>query len=608
MHRLLLLSRRPSHPFPSGFFTQSTSSAVSGGAPSSASASAARLSGGHQRFSGSSRSRPPSSSSSSSSGGAGRPTKRQQAEAPKAEGSKGKSKSKAKDATSAATVTGPAADSRGAQTPVAAIQRPPWTPQTFRPQPILGALPVQIAQDGFFAGHRPLLEVTVSPKLRTIFAERSPLEIVQDSASAGGSNLAADSEHEAEHEGEYDHYLVTEPEGADPQWGKGTEWYLAGLEHGIPPPAPVAVEVDAVKATPAAKAPKGKGKMRQDIDYLFPIQAEQRAAEERERQSAEEQSISAPSRIPSHHIRPLNSATAPEYQYTETGDMSSGSRGMKFLVGQLTKSKWSGMWDFETVRKALLAAHAKASGSGKAKIAEGDIKKVLEGLKAASKKHSRRQSGKKRGRKMSLSSLLLEELGKTEKAIAIIEMHYPGTSKREGRSESELKEWSPDAAKENMRDEIKTVIEQAEKFKGFFDKSIHLSGSGDQAQAALNRLEKRFGPLEQEAKGKEADEDKTVEFEIEWDDAQPDWVSESAPSDGAIDARFSLMGSRLSQSWRGRSLRPTLRARLAQRGVHLVGSPFTVEMDSVKRKRQRRISKHKWVHTASFCGRATPES
>jgi len=274
--------------------------------------------------------------------------------------------------------------------------------------------------------------------------------------------------------------------------------------------------------------------------------------------------------------------------------MSSGSRGMQFLVGQLTKSKWSGMWDFETVRKALLAAHAKASGSGRAKAAEGDLKKGLESLKSASKKHSRGQTGKKRKRNMSLSSILLEELGQTEKAIAIIEKYYPHTRNRHGRSESELKEWSPDAAKKSTIEEIRTVIDQAEKFKGFFDKSIQISGSGDQAQAALNRLEKRFGPLEQEANGKEADDDKTVEFEIELDDAQPDWVSDSAPGEDAVEARFSLVGPRLSQAWRGRSLRPTLRARLAQRGIHLVGSPFTVEMDSVKRKRQRRISKHKY--------------
>lgn len=582
----------------------------------------------------------------------------------------------------------------------------------------------------------------------------------------GQSSSEAEAEAQAEEEehrqtwfdepGEWDAYLVTEPEGADPRWAQGTEHYLAGLQHNVVPPVPVpvpassastaAVSIPAVVG-PSAKA-KGKGKAvsssslptseasksagrsitsrqqqqrrRENIDYLFPFQAEQRASEAAARKLAEEASLTQPSRMPEDKLKPYRPAEALA-TVTTSGDLASGTVGVRFLLSQLVKNQWAGMWDFERVAKALQAALAKkethgppaavkqrrssgsklpesaisaaatseaGAGTGHVAAAVNDAgasaaaeqartaqlspqtqkettqstSRSLDQLSSASKKQAllraKRQrsaataAGKagvrNRGSGTSLERLLTEALEESGARVAVFSFDENGQATRIGGTAG--KERQQAGAKDGqaammLKEEMARVVNQVKRFQGFFDKSVEdsdferreprttttssgssSSGISKGPDAALRRLEERFG-----SSRLETDLDESIfshkrragggiALEVHWDAPPPGTrvideldVSEyglrwAVPSDSssisseAVAARWAhgdgAMGSRLSQSTRGRSLRPTLRDRMVARGVELqeIGEITDGQgwfADSVKRKRRKRISKHK---------------
>jgi len=87
--------------------------------------------------------------------------------------------------------------------------------------------------------------------------------------------------------GEYDSYLITEPDGANSAWSDGVDRFLATLDHTVPPPVSTSHLIWPAASTsskaPASASPKSTNKAairRNHIDYLFPIQAEEKRASE----------------------------------------------------------------------------------------------------------------------------------------------------------------------------------------------------------------------------------------------------------------------------------------------------------------------------------------
>lgn len=622
-----------------------------------------------------------------------------------------------------------------------------WLPRSIKPVDILRAHPAQISLDGFYALNRPLLQVTVSPKQRRYPSSEDSnsktskmMEIVGESEfseeqiKAGQQDPFFNAEDQI---GPYDLHLVTEPEGADPQWAKGTDKYLASLEHHIPPPLPststpspsTSIPTVANTSTTTAissKKPNKKHNQRQEaIDFLFPIQAEMRKAELEARQELLNASSSSTS---STSIEGEERNLASEIQrllklhdeYEVDVDLNSKAvprnahqfdamAGTKFLVGQLMKHRWSGMWDWEPTRRALVAAASSSSSSssitpstssnGNAKgkaIADSSsssspsTEKVQSLQTSLDKlgKLSRRQAkaalkANNRGRTNGLHHRLpangeiltasngddLQEMlarlakdpksqGKTIFIQMPLDAPRNNSKKKSGggkKSNNNKKEasFSSVVAEEGEQvdnnanegkglkmkrkkneeallgeEEVKQVLEQVRKFQGFFDKSID---SELQKASTRGASTKSLSTASSDSAVFNSDDDVSIDAKLvglEWDtptttfdmsnsgkqeeeegqhsDSDGDglsWYVEERPSEETIQARHYglLLGSRMStsQAYRGRSLRATLRERLALRDVELVG-PYKwrmgdVEMDSVKRKRRKRISKHKWV-------------
>ena len=511
------------------------------------------------------------------------------------------------------------------------------------------------------------------------------LEIVGEEAQA---QAQARAEHpgstwfDEDEPGQWDAYLVTEPEGSDPRWGEAAEHYLAGLQHHVAPPVPSS---SSSSASPSSTSKKPPSQRRQHIDYLFPIQAEQRALEEQARKYAEEANITQPARLPESKLKPYRPHSSshnsfhhhPESVTTTSGDLHSNTAGVRFLLSHLVKNQWSGMWDFERVAKALQAALSKLEkkrAAGKVVNAEGEsavsaqvaalkvkstantsTSKSLDELSSASRHQARLRAkaakragtSSKRGRKGTLERMLTEALEESGARIAVFSFNEDGQPVRlpgsngtpaRGKAEKGGRTMSRED-REAFKQEVERVVNQVNRFQGFFDKSIELDQVADErgksspsatssearsaADAALERLEARFGGSRLGSSSSSTafqpeDGEAIVSVEVSFDSpssssasatrivddpSELDWVSSSLPSQEAIDARHSAnnvaMGPRLSQSVRGRSLRPTLRDRLSMRGVGLeetgpVGEEhLPVFFDSVKRKRRKRISKHK---------------
>ena len=621
MQRLLALGQQPRRPpFPSGFFNSRVPQGNSSGTTRSR----------YQSFSDSSRSRP---KNSAGNGGSARQAKGEQQQASPT--------AAAKAVTPAETAT--AKERTGQETPAAVessigkqesendvsgrrIQplsqvEPPF-PRSIIPAPILFTPPQQIQLDSFYSLHRPLLEVTVPLKSRNSASDsdRKAMKIV------GELDENSEIEINSLEIGEYDPYLVLEPNGADPDWAEGTDRFLASLDHTIPPPVPLSSEKDGKDSASSISASTSKHSKRQeDIDYLFPFQAAMRSQEEEERshyahlpsRTAQLSSISSPSSS-SSPTRSFEGNTNTGYGKANNG-MPTHSPANQFLTSHLIKNQWKAMWNWERVRKALKAASDRLN-KGKGRLlaqtepAEEGVSKPLESLRQTARARSRARARAKRARRDVTREVVdLQQLfddATREGHVVVISMPSPDHHGQAGEDSH-----ASAAAKEAFNDEIKRVIKQVRKFSDFFDKSVDF----DVPQAVKNRIGEEI---------REEGTDKNIEIvHVKWnsfqgkqlrkegnlptrDQAAPQLVraeSDAGDETGTSKSsmherdRRSLLGPRtgIMQGSRGLHLRRTLRDRLALRGVNLVGQHRTVSMDSVKRKRRKRISKHKWVHSDS---------
>lgn len=535
-----------------------------------------------------------------------------------------------------------------------------WLPRSIKPVDVLRAHPAQISLDGFYSLNRPLLQVTVSPKQRRYPSSennnKKTMEVVGESEFTEEQIKAGQQDPFAEDQiGEFDLHLVTEPEGADPEWAEGTDKYMASLEHNTPPPAPSFVSSPSPStptATASTRKPSKKQSARQEaVDFLFPIQAEARKFEAELSQSpsssssTQEQSLGAQiQRL--LHIEGFEIDMAEGGPHSKHGTPSDPMAGSKFLTSELMKNKWSGMWEWEPTRRALVAASSTpstaSSSKGKANVSNNQkattsidpmqtsldkLGKLSKAQARANARSSMRKSGNSGNAILSGSSpkngdLLTvqngEDLQETLQKLArdpnsmgktiFIQMPLNGNSstkkgkKQKKNTTSSDEEVKLDTVKEEKatmfaEEEVKQVLEQVQKFKGFFDKSVDVDLQNKAATSEGSTSAKEVSPSEVavDAKlvGLEWDAPSTSSEEVQTEDLS--WFTEERPSEATVTARYSLIGSRLSstQAYRGRSLRPTLRERLAVRDVELDGPYKWIEMDSVKRKRRKRISKHK---------------
>lgn len=496
------------------------------------------------------------------------------------------------------------------------------------------------------------------------------MEVVGESEFTDAQIQAGQQDPFAEDQiGEYDLHLVTEPDGADPEWAQGTDRYMASLEHNTLPPSPTPSSSSSSTSTaspPAVKRPSKKISQRQEaIDFLFPIQAEARKLEQEE---SHDSSSSSQDNSLGATIQRLLHTAGYEVDMTDGGAASSQPRnaahmdpmaGSKFLAGQLMKHKWSGMWEWEPTRRALAAASSppppsaatttpSTKGKGKEDISSStpSIQTSLDKLGRFSRAQARAQarsaaqtSGTSRNGSGIIRSPrngemltandgehlqeMLQKLARdpnSQGKTIFIQVPLDGQKQRSASSKkgkrkankesSQVVQEDQDLSREIVNEvkaeplfgeeEVKQVLEQVRKFQGFFDKSVDLDlqnkvatrgSKKDVAQKTDNTVvgDVKHAGLEWDAPSASSSQRQ------EQEESNLSWFTEERPSEEAVNARFSLLGSRMSnaQAYRGRSLRPTLRERLALRDVELTGPYKWIEMDSVKRKRRKRISKHK---------------
>lgn len=543
-----------------------------------------------------------------------------------------------------------------------------WLPRSIKPVDILRTHPAQITLDGFYALNRPLLQVTVPAKQRRYPSSEAnkAMEVVGESEFTEEQIKAGQQDPFAEDQiGQFDLHLVTEPDGADPAWADGTDKHMASLEHNVPPSLPTTSTSSSSLPSPPtvpSKKPSKKPSPRQEaIDYLFPIQAEARKAEAEETQSPsmspQDQSLGA-------EIQRLLHLEGFEVDMTEGGLHSSRlgtpsdpMAGSKFLAGQLMKHKWSGMWDWEPTRRALVAAASRSPPAlssttslqtkGKNTATSSNtptppIQTSLDKLGKFSRTQARKtaRSAARRGAGSSTAAYaglpksgdlltannkehlqeMIQQLardpnsqGKTIFIQMPLKSDASAFSKKGKNKQRKSADQEPQDAvhktnpAENVKpeallgkDEVKQVLEQVKKFEGFFDKSIdaELQNKVEGKTSAATVSSPEAADNTRLAELDWASASSTAEQALSAGESQDamSWFAEGRPSDEAINARFSSLGSRLSntQAYRGRGLRPTLRERLALRDVELQGPYKWIGMDSVKRKRRKRISKHKY--------------
>lgn len=420
-------------------------------------------------------------------------------------------------------------------------------------------------------------------------AEAAEQTKTQDKAADKQAKAAQQEDDNADDmPGEYDAYLITEPTGADPAWGEGADRFLASMDHNVAPPVPA--------ETKTASGAKGKvseesNALKQSaVDYLFPIQAEQR------RQAAEDARIaSARQSIPAYIQRQAHAQRA--YMRTPAGmlkrqkgsNMPSQSLAYRFLNSQEVKSKWSEAWDFEEVRKAIssiVQRIERGSNTG-----EG-MKKPLERLRQTSRS-TRLRSPPPASRRNKRDANVTRHTMPSGGELVIINMPTP----------SELA--GEDATAEDkaaIAKELTAVIQQAGKFSNFFNKNSDDLAEGTQPGDKSNNLQVEFIHVEDldsvDGHSMQMQNGSSLPTFMQAEDVMIMEEDESESSEMDIRS-YGLIGPRtgIVQAWRGRHLRPTLEERLAARGVELVGKhkEFDVQLDSVKRKRRKRISKHKWV-------------
>jgi hypothetical protein len=131
---------------------------------------------------------------------------------------------------------------------------------------ILLAPPKTVSLDAFFSQERPLLEVTLDEESRRSATEELPLVAVpsdqqQQSPLANVTATAAatrptssshprqsflwDPEEDADDVG-----LISEPQGADPEWAEGVASHLASCQAFVPPPQPTPVAENSEQPAP----------------------------------------------------------------------------------------------------------------------------------------------------------------------------------------------------------------------------------------------------------------------------------------------------------------------------------------------------------------------
>lgn len=564
-----------------------------------------------------------------------------------------------------------------------------WLPRGVKPVDILRAHPAQISLDGFYALNRPLLQVTVPPKDRRYpssedSSNNKNMSVVGESEFSEEQIRAGQHDPFAEEQiGQYDLHLVTEPDGADPEWAEGTDRHLASLEHNIPPPlpSPSNATLSSPTSSSAKKSSKKQSRRQEAIDFLFPIQAEARKAESEVREALLSSSLSRgdSSSSPIAQIEEMLSMEGYEVDVDGhhhhsslphgSGQQLDAMAGTKFLVNQLMKHRWSGMWEWEPTRRALVAASTPVTNAkGKAKASEpassstapssspqekqttpslqaslDKLSKVSRAKARAASRAERRggalpRSSPANGEILTASSRedlqeMLARLARDPKSqgkTIFIQMPLDVPQSSNGKKKTAKKNktmteeqhvGAPSASEivegkkaQKMNDdasllgeeEVKQVLEQVKKFQGFFDKSIDTelqSKAAARSSASSTSTSTSPSDVTVDAKlvGLEWDSPSSPStFDMSSVEAKEDnglsWYVEERPSEEVIHARHALLGSRMSnaQAYRGRSLRPTLRERLALRDVELVGPYKWIEMDSVKRKRRKRISKHKY--------------
>ena len=628
MQRLLGFGQQPRRPpFPSGFFSSR--------APQASPSRNARSQ--FQNFSGSSKSRPPSSKNS------GGPR-----------GTAGTAKGKASSATTntktaaASEVAGTGKEQAGPSLAASAksIDRDTTTNQTILkradgnrikpvndvaprfprsivPAPILGTAPQQIQLDMFYALDRPLLEVTIPSGSRESASnsDRKFMEIVGElEESEEGALSMLES-------GEYDPYLVLEPDGADPEWAEGTDKFLASLDHTIPPPFPHSTKegINESALSPNVHSKQSKRQrsieLRQkDIDYLFPIQAAARAQEE------EEHSRSA--HLPPTSSRRSSFSSAQNFPiYSGSTRTFSGipthSLANRFLTSHLDKHLWKALCEWEGFRKALSAAARRLmKGKGRSDTqqpkSEEGVSKSIQRLRSFARIRAKRP---KRGKTWNEQITELQKFFSNairEGNVVIISLQSPNDLKPSlkslGLGQLVGKAPAGDAALPQAHsEEVKMAAKQLGKdFAGFLGQVVEIgatplnAGSQWKSQtmleadfrAAWKAISSETGNSIGQYSENEQDQN-NHQFDLTHIEAlEEDPSTDHSPSPAHSTARRNLgtlsRASRV-QSTRGQYLRRTLKERLESRGVHLVGQYRTISMDSVKRKRRKRISRHKQV-------------
>jgi len=240
----------------------------------------------------------------------------------------------------------------------------------------------------------------------------------------------------------------------------------------------------------------------------------------------------------------------------------------------------------------LSAATADKSKKGKGKsVAASDegLQKPLESLRQISRSRTRKRARAKRDQFDELRDVmdLKKLLGKLP-GDGVIVINMTDVRNKGGKM-------SPDgeADQKSLQDNIHNMLKQASKFKDFFDKSVDFANAG-------------------EMEGRQRIEVKTIDMEVEWDtesghtkvmrmeesnhrrfNFEGDEAAEKNSTVADRQHRRTIVGPRIGmvQSSRGRTLRPQLQERLAARGIDMARS---IHLDSVKRKRKKRISRHKF--------------
>lgn len=472
-------------------------------------------------------------------------------------------------------------------------------------------------------------------------SDKKPMAIVGEPEDTMSDDMDINGQ---ELEGVYDAYLIAEPHGSDPAWGEGTEAYLADLSHNVPPPVPAPVDVDVAASdaqslsashnpTSSSSAPVDPASQRRQeaIDYLFPFYDDVLPQSGGTSDLMEYMSGLLTDNDADMASLSQKSVRKP---MSRTGLLPVHGEAHRFLTAHQLKNRWSGIWEWEGVSKALNAAEKKYAhgqrGSTKAadttattagESSSSTVHEPIEKLRQIARSKARGRLRAKRAKRQGSTQggalpefVELEDIfkgqGPNDGRVMVISMplesdpsspQTPSSSSKGGASTSALTKKERADERKAFDAEVRTVIDQARKFAGFFSKSVAFENGqqGSKGEPGASTTPARDG------QNSDMDDIEVVHLEFEpksgkftRSEARSDeWVDmEEQEGEGAraLDPRL-VTGPRTGvvQCGRGRALSRTLRERLEARGVELVGQHRTIVLDSVKRKRRKRISKHK---------------